>query len=101
MEIQRLQPVPLAATSIRNSVQTGAIDAVPASPAMALGDHLFGLAPFMSDIKWAPVVGATVISKAAWENIPQEVRAPLLIAARESGADLRKGIRSMDDDAIK
>ncbi|MCX6628261.1 MAG: TRAP transporter substrate-binding protein DctP [Candidatus Solibacter sp.] len=95
------RPVPLAATDILMSLQTGLIDAVPSVPLMALWNQYFGLAPFMTDIKWAPLVGATVVSKATWEKIPQELRAPMLNAARDSGAEMRKGIRSMGDEAVK
>jgi TRAP-type C4-dicarboxylate transport system substrate-binding protein len=95
------KPIPLAATDILMSLQTGLIDAVPTTPLYALWNQSFALAPNMNDIKWAPLVGATVISKAAWERIPQEMRAPMLKAARDSGAELRSGIRSMGDEAIK
>jgi TRAP-type C4-dicarboxylate transport system substrate-binding protein len=95
------RPVPLAATDILMSLETGLIDAVPTAPLFALWNQCFGLAPYMNDIKWAPLVGATVISKAVWEKIPQDQRAPMLKAAHDSGAELRTGIRSMGDEAIK
>jgi len=43
----------------------------------------------------------TRLIAAGWEKIPQELRAPMLNAARDSGTELRKGIRSMGDEAIK
>ena len=91
------KPVPLAATDILMSLQTGLIDAVPTVPLMALWNQYFGLASYMTDVKWAPLVGGTVVSKATWEKIPQPLRTPMLNAARDSGAEMRKGIRSMGD----
>src|SRR5690349_15129268 len=94
-------PVPLAATNILMGLQTGLIDVVPTVPLFALWNQIFGLAPYMNDMKWAPLVGATVVSRTAWERIPADQRAAMLRAARESGAELRNSIRSMRDEAIK
>src|SRR5206468_10155494 len=95
------KPVPLAATDILMSLQTGLIDAVPTTPLYALWNQSFALAPYMNDAKWAPLVGATVIAKTTWEKIPQDLRAAMLKAARDSGAELRSSIRSMGDQAIQ
>jgi TRAP-type C4-dicarboxylate transport system substrate-binding protein len=92
--------VPLAATDILTGLQTGLIDAVPTTPLYALLNQSFGLAKYMNDVKWAPLVGATLISKKAWESLPQSERAEMFQAARESGEGLRGGIRKMGDDAI-
>jgi len=96
----KFKPVALAATDILMGLQTGLIDAVPTTPLYALWNQCFALANHMNDIKWAPLIGATLISKAAWEKIPQDQRVPMLQAARDSGEQLRSGIRSMGDAAI-
>jgi TRAP-type C4-dicarboxylate transport system substrate-binding protein len=54
----------------------------------------------MCDVRWAPLVGATVVSKSVWEKMPQDQRAQMLKAAQEAGRDLRDGIRKMGDDAV-
>jgi TRAP-type C4-dicarboxylate transport system substrate-binding protein len=92
--------VPLAATDILPGLKTGLIDAVPTVPLLALLNQWFGLAKYMNNVKWAPLIGATVISKAAWESIPAAQRPEMLKAARESGDALRGGIRKMGDDAV-
>jgi TRAP-type C4-dicarboxylate transport system substrate-binding protein len=93
-------PVPLAATDIQMGLKTGLIDVIPTTPLYALWNQCFTLAKYMNDIKWAPLVGATLVSKAVWDKIPEAQRGPMLQAARESGQQLRSGIRDMGDKAI-
>jgi TRAP-type C4-dicarboxylate transport system substrate-binding protein len=95
------RPIPLAATDIIMGLQTGLIDVVPTTPLYAMWNQCFALARYMSDVKWAPLVGATVVSKAVWDKIPVAQRAPMLKAARDSGDELRGGIRGMGDAAVK
>lgn len=92
--------VPLAATDILTGLQTGLIDAVPTTPLYALLNQSFGIARNMTDVKWAPLIGATVISRRAWDSIPAGQRPEMLEAAREAGVDMRDGIRKMGDEAI-
>ncbi len=94
-------PVPVAATDIIMGLQTGLIDVVPTTPLYAMWNQCFALARYMSDVKWAPLVGATMVSKAVWDKIPEAQRAPMLKAARDSGEELRGGIRGMGDAAVK
>jgi TRAP-type C4-dicarboxylate transport system substrate-binding protein len=94
------RPVALAATDIQMGLKTGLIDVIPTTPLYALWNQCFTLAKYMTDIKWAPLVGATIVSKAVWEKIPEAQRAPMLQAARDSGQELRSGIRGMGDQAI-
>ncbi|HUB77348.1 MAG TPA: TRAP transporter substrate-binding protein DctP [Bryobacteraceae bacterium] len=93
-------PVALAATDIQMGLKTGLIDVIPTTPLYALWNQCFTLAKYMTDIKWAPLVGATLVSKAVWEKIPEAQRGPMLQAARDSGQQLRSGIREMGDKAI-
>lgn len=92
--------VPLAATDILTGLQTGLIEAVPTTPLYALLNQSFGLARYMNDVKWAPLIGATLITRKAWDSLPPNERAEMFRAARESGEGLRGGIRKMGDDAI-
>jgi TRAP-type C4-dicarboxylate transport system substrate-binding protein len=94
------RPVPLAATDILTGLQTGLIEAVPTTPLYALLNQSFGIAKYMNDVKWAPLIGATLISKKAWDSLPQSERAQMYQAARDSGQGLRGGIRKMGDDAV-
>ncbi len=93
--------VPLAATDILTGLQTGLIEAVPTTPLYALLNQSFGIARNMIDVKWAPLIGATVITRSAWNSLPAAQRPAMLDAARATGAALRDDIRKMGDDAVE
>jgi TRAP-type C4-dicarboxylate transport system substrate-binding protein len=54
----------------------------------------------MMDIKFAPVVGATIITKKAWDSIDPSLRPTLLKLALETGAEFTPQIRKLETDAI-
>ena len=94
------KPVPLAVTDILPALQTGMIEAFDVPPLLALVNQWFGLARNMVDVKWAPLVGATVIRKEAWERIPAAYRPEMRKAARAAGERLRGDIRRLGDEAV-
>ncbi len=94
------KPVPLAPTDILTSLQTGMIEAFPAPPTIALANQWFGLAKNMTDLKFAPIVGATIVSREAWEKIDPAVRPKLLQDAQDVGERLKGSIRKLEPDAI-
>lgn len=94
------KPVPLASTDILPMLQTGVIDAFQAPPLFALSGQFFGLAKYMNDVNWAPLVGATLVSKKTWNKIPVELRPKLLDAARVAGEKFRTEIRALSDQAV-
>jgi TRAP-type C4-dicarboxylate transport system substrate-binding protein len=94
------RPVPLATTDMMSALQTGLIEAFDVPPLLAMLNQWFGLARYMIDVKWAPLVGATVVSKKAWERVPESMRPAMLEAARSAGIRLRTEIRKMGDDAV-
>ena len=93
-------PVPLAAPDILMSLKSKRLEAVPTTPLFAEWNQVYREARYMNDVNWAPLIGATLVYKKAWERVPQAQRDPLLKAAREAGKDLRNSIRKMDDDAV-
>jgi TRAP-type C4-dicarboxylate transport system substrate-binding protein len=92
--------VPLAATDIVQQLETHGIDAVPTTALYAETMDLYKLANYMLDVKWAPLVGATIVSKTTWEKIPAVQRDLLLAAARKSGDALKNDIRAQGTRAI-
>jgi len=92
--------VPLAATDIVQQLETHGIDAVPTTALYAETSDLYKLANYMCDVKWAPLVGATIVSKAAWEKIPAAQRGSMLAAARKSGDALKNDIRAQGTRAV-
>jgi TRAP-type C4-dicarboxylate transport system substrate-binding protein len=93
-------PVPLAPTDILTSLQAGLIDGCPVPPTAALAYQWFGISKYMIDVKIAPIVGATVISRTAWERIDPSLRPALLKESEAVGARLRSRIRALDGEAI-
>ena len=92
--------VPLAATDILMGLQTGLIDAVPTTPLYALLNQSFGIAHNMIDVKWAPLIGATMVTRRMWDSFPAAQRSEMMTAAREAGVSMRGGIRKMGDEAV-
>lgn len=94
-------PVPLAATDILPGLQSGLINAFDTTPLAALANQWFGLAPHMLDLKWAPLVGATVVTRKAWQSIPADFRDEVMRAAAEAGERLKGEIRETNEKAIE
>ncbi|MEM5788193.1 MAG: TRAP transporter substrate-binding protein DctP, partial [Syntrophobacteraceae bacterium] len=67
-------PVPLPSTEISTALQTGLITAVSLNPQGALLLQWYKQVPYMTDLKWAMLMGGIVISKATWEKIPADLR---------------------------
>lgn len=95
------QPVSLAATEIYTGLQSGLINAFPTTPLAALSFQWFGLGKHMTDLKWAPLVAATVISKEKWREVPDNVKPLLLKTAREAGTRFRRETRKLGDEAVQ
>ncbi len=94
-------PVPLPATELATGLQTGLVEAFAASPQVAVITRYFENAKNMTDLKWALLLGGTIISKATWERIPADIRPALLQAAREAGARLQTDIRKSDQGDVE
>jgi TRAP-type C4-dicarboxylate transport system substrate-binding protein len=92
--------VPLSATDLVPMLQAGKVDAFAMPPLFAQMQELFKLAPNMTDVRWVPLVGGTVITLKAWERLPESKRGALLEAARKPGDRLRAEIRRMGDVAV-
>lgn len=95
------KPVPLAATEMLTALQSGLIQAFPTTPIAALSFQWFGLARNMVDVKWAPLVGAIVVTMKKWQRIPDDLKPRLLDLAREAGARLRGQMPQLETAAIE
>ncbi len=78
-----LNPVVIQSVDLIPSLQSGLVDGFPNAPLYALSTQSFALAPNMLDLPWAPLMGATVIGKDKWDEIPAEYHEEMLAAARE------------------
>ena len=87
-------PVPLPSTEIATALQTGLVTAMPAPPQAAVLLQWYTHAKNMTDVKWSLLLGATVISKDAWNKIPADLRPALLAASQNAGRRLRDMTRA-------
>jgi TRAP-type C4-dicarboxylate transport system substrate-binding protein len=82
------------------SLQTGLIEAIDVPPLFALLDRSYQSAPFMIDLRFAPLNAATVITRSAWERISDGYRARFLEAAHDAVERMRVGIHTAEVEAI-
>jgi TRAP-type C4-dicarboxylate transport system substrate-binding protein len=94
-------PVPLETADILPAVQTGMINAVPATPYFALATQIYTTASNMLDMNWAPVVGALIITKKAWDELTPEGQAIVREAGVKAGVQLRAKARQEVDEAVE
>jgi len=93
--------VPLAATDILPALQSGMINAYNTSAIVALASQWFAFTPYMIDMPWAPLVGATIIDKRAWNKIPPDLQPKMKNSAVKTGKKLHEEIMRLEDQAIE
>ena len=93
-------PIPLAATDIMSSLQSGMVDALAAPPLSVASYQWFTIANNMCELKWGPLIGAIVVSTKMWNKIKPELRPKLEEAVRKHGAVINSAILAADEDAI-
>ena len=94
-------PIPLAATDILPNLQTGLINSFDTTPLSALSFQWFALAKNMTNMRWAPLVGATVITTKAWNSLSPDQQAALTKASEAAGVRFRDETRSKEGEAIE
>ena len=93
-------PVPLETADILPAIQTGMINAVPSTPYFALATQIYTTANNMLDMNWAPVVGALIITKKAWDELSPDGQAAVREAGAKVGVQLRAKARQEVDEAV-
>lgn len=93
-------PVPLETADVLPSLQTGMINVIPATPYFALASQIYGTATNMLDINWAPIVGAVVVSKTAWDGMSPAAQQALRTAGDKAGQQMRAKARREVDEAV-
>jgi TRAP-type C4-dicarboxylate transport system substrate-binding protein len=94
-------PVSLEWADALTSLQTKMIDAVPTIPYMALSMQVHTVAKHMIDLNWVPLVGATIMTKKAWDALSPENQAAVRAVAAKSGADFQARGRAESNEAVK
>ncbi len=93
-------PVPLETADILPAIQTGMINAVPSTPYFALATQIYTTANNMLDMNWAPVVGALIITRKAWDELTPEGQVAVREAGAKAGVQLRAKARQEVDEAV-
>ncbi len=93
-------PVPLSATDIMTSLQTGMIDAYPTTPLLGLTLQWYRQTPHMVGMGMAPLVGGLVMTKAAWQRIPAADRARVQAACDRMEHRLEVEVPNQDTTAV-
>ena len=91
--------VSLSSIDIMPALQTGMITAYQAPPLMALANQWFPFTGYMTDLKWAPLSGATVVTQRAWNKVPEAFRKELVDIARNEGLKLQHEVRKLEQEA--
>ncbi len=93
-------PVVLSSTDVITSLQTGMIECIPNVPLYVLTARLFEKAPYMIDVNWGWLVGATVVRKDAWDKVPADLRPKLLAIAKELGHKVDAEVAKLNTEAV-
>lgn len=93
-------PVPLETSDILPAIQTGMISVVPSTPYFALASQIYNTAPNMLEINWAPIVGALVVTRKAWDDMGDSAQQVVRRAGEKAGLEMRIKARQEVDDAV-
>lgn len=94
-------PVSLEPTEIFSGLGTGMITAAPMPPFFAMATQVDTVAPHMLEINWAPLVGALVLRKEVWTEIPESSRTELLKIATDIGREVKSKGRSESAESVE
>lgn len=94
-------PESLETSDILPGLQTGLIDGLDTVPMYALAGQFYGPCPHMLELNFAPLGGAALITKKAWDLIPSATQQALRKAATEAGDELVKSSRAESDEAVQ
>lgn len=79
---------------------TGMIDTVPSPPYGAVALQFFTATPYMLDLRVAPLIGATVVSKATWDKLSAADQAAVTTAALAMQKRVMSEVPSTDAEAV-
>ncbi|MEM1247193.1 MAG: TRAP transporter substrate-binding protein DctP [Acidobacteriota bacterium] len=94
------KPVALAATDIVTGLETGMIEAISVPPLYAMQMQFHKQTPYMADLGLAPLVGAILMSKRAFNRIDQADREAVLAAGRIAQKQVFERIPKLDETAV-
>jgi len=96
-----LPGVTLNIADVMVGLHRGMVEAINTTPFVVASYQWFPQVPFMIDIPYAPLIGATVVDRRTWERIPAELRPELERIARETGDSIQASITRLEAEAIE
>lgn len=94
-------PVVLSTADLIPALTTGMVDCVSNVPLYMLTTRAFERARSMIDLPLGFVLGATVVRKDAWDQVPSDLQPRLLEIARDIGAKIDGQVRRLNADAVE
>ena len=82
--------VALPVPDMLTGLQTGLIDAIDVPPLFALADRSYQSASNMTDLQFAPLNSAVIVSVSVWERLPAEYHAEFQGAVQRAVSVLRE-----------
>lgn len=92
--------VPLATNDIMTGLQSGMIESFYAPPLVSAAFQWFALAPNMSDLRIAPMVGGFVVTEKTWQQIPEALKPKLAEATKKIVVDLYADTIRLEKEAV-
>lgn len=94
-------PVSIETGDIITALGTGMIDVLSVPPFYALATQMYTTAPHMLELNWAPLVGALVINRDAWEAIPFNIKTELKKAALVAADEIKEAGRRESSESVE
>jgi TRAP-type C4-dicarboxylate transport system substrate-binding protein len=94
------EPRAMAMTDIMTGLTTGMIEGLPTPPLAAMMFQWYRQTPYMLDLGLAPIIGGNVISKKAWNAIPEADRPKFLAAAAQVEKQLEADVPKQETAAV-
>jgi TRAP-type transport system periplasmic protein len=94
------EPRAMAMTDILTGLTTGMLEGLPTTPLAAMLFQWYRQTPYMLELGLAPIVGADVITKKAWNAIAEADRAKMLVAADGVEKRLQVEVPKLDANAV-
>ncbi len=98
--VGRIHAVELGAVDVLTSLQTGIIETVYAPPLAAVAMQWFTKVKYVTDLRILYTFGGLFVSRAAWEKIPEDLRAKIAKACHEQTGDFKKQVRKSNAEAL-
>lgn len=94
-------PVVLEPDQILLGLRNGMIDALPIPPFLANFNQVPTYAPYMLDLRWAPVTGALILTERAWNQLDPKTQTWLRETADRAGHEMRRASRLEDEATVQ